>query len=130
MAKDDYEVGYGKPPKKHQFKPGQSGNSKGRPKGVKNLKTELLDELHEKVSIKEGGTAKTVSKQRAMLKALLAKAVQGDIKAANTLFNMLLKLVPQNEDETDGHEMTKTDLQVLEDFKAEVLSKASKTEAS
>ena len=27
----DYDVGYGKPPKSGQFKPGQSGNPKGRP---------------------------------------------------------------------------------------------------
>ena len=27
----DYEIGCGKPPKEHQFKPGQSGNLKGRP---------------------------------------------------------------------------------------------------
>ena len=28
----DYEVGYGRPPKEYQFKPGTSGNYKGRPK--------------------------------------------------------------------------------------------------
>ena len=28
----DYEVGFGKPPKATQFKGGQSGNPKGRPK--------------------------------------------------------------------------------------------------
>ena len=28
----DYEVGYGKPPVNTQFKPGQSGNPKGRPR--------------------------------------------------------------------------------------------------
>jgi hypothetical protein len=28
----DYEVGYGKPPKSHQFRKGKSGNLKGRPK--------------------------------------------------------------------------------------------------
>lgn len=33
--KRDYEVGYGKPPKKHQWKKGQSGNSAGRPKKAK-----------------------------------------------------------------------------------------------
>lgn len=31
---EGYDVGHGKPPKHHQFKPGQSGNLKGRPKGT------------------------------------------------------------------------------------------------
>lgn len=38
---NEYEVGYGKPPKKHQFKPGYSGNKKGRPKGSLNVFTEI-----------------------------------------------------------------------------------------
>ena len=39
------EVGYRKPPKATQFKQGQSGNPHGRPKGTKNLKTDLIEEL-------------------------------------------------------------------------------------
>ena len=44
-----YEVGYGKPPKHTRFQPGQSGNPRGRPKGTKNLKTDLEEELSERV---------------------------------------------------------------------------------
>ena len=35
-APKQYEVGYGKPPKSTQFKPGRSGNPKGRTKGSRN----------------------------------------------------------------------------------------------
>ena len=36
---DDGQVGYRKPPVHTRFKPGQSGNPKGRPKGPRNLAT-------------------------------------------------------------------------------------------
>jgi Family of unknown function (DUF5681) len=34
-ADDDYQVGYRRPPVEHRFKPGQSGNLKGRPRSHK-----------------------------------------------------------------------------------------------
>ena len=52
---DEYEVGHGKPPKHTQFKPGESGNPKGRPKGTKNLATDLSEELAEMIVVNEGG---------------------------------------------------------------------------
>ena len=42
---DEQPVGYGNPPKESRFKKGQSGNQRGRPKGSKNLKTDLAEEL-------------------------------------------------------------------------------------
>ena len=117
----DYDVGYGKPPKNGQFKKGQSGNPKGRPKGTNNIKTDILEELSEKLVVKEGGKAKKISKQRAMIKAMMAKAVHGDAKAAGTILTMLLKLAPEQASPIEEAALTPADVQILADFEAEVL---------
>ena len=59
---EQYEVGYGKPPKHSQFKTGQSGNPKGRKKGVKNINTILDGILNEKVVLSENGSTYKISK--------------------------------------------------------------------
>ena len=122
----DYDVGYKKPPKHTQFKPGQSGNSKGRTKGAKNLKTELLEELQEMIPIKEAGKAKKVSKQRAMLKALTAKALHGDSRSANIILNMVLKLVHEEDIESEPVDLTASDKAILKTFEERVLAAAPK----
>ena len=91
-----YEVGYGRPPQHTQFKPGESGNPKGRPKGAKNLATDLEEELSEKIVVNEGGAQSTISKQRAMIKALLAKALKGDTRAAMALIQLKVGLEQAN----------------------------------
>ena len=45
----DHKVGYGKPPAETRFKPGHSGNPRGRPKGSKNYKTILMERMRERV---------------------------------------------------------------------------------
>tara|TARA_R110002111_G_scaffold137013_14_gene202753 strand:+ start:778 stop:1179 length:402 start_codon:yes stop_codon:yes gene_type:complete len=126
MGKKDYEVGYGKPPKSGQFKLGQSGNPKGRPKGAKNFKTELEEELLEKIQIKEQGKFLKVSKQRAMLKAMTARAVQGDARAATVLANMIYRLLPGEDPIEEIEDFTDADKAILERFEQKVLAKAEK----
>jgi hypothetical protein len=121
-----YDVGYKKPPKHTQFKPGQSGHPKGRTKGAKNLKTELMEELHEMIPIKEDGKAKKVSKQRAMLKALTAKALHGDTRAANTILNMVLKIIHEEDDGSEPVDLTATDVAILKQFEMDILNAAKK----
>lgn len=127
MGDDDFKVGFRKPPKHSQFQPGQSGNPRGRPKGARNLKTELEEELQERIPIKEGGQQKRVSKQRAMIKALTAKAVQGDTKAANVVIGMVYRLLGDEIEKPEVEELTKTDQAILEEFTNEILNSQKTT---
>ncbi|MCG8509588.1 MAG: DUF5681 domain-containing protein [Rhodospirillales bacterium] len=123
MAENEYEIGYKKPPKHTQFKPGQSGNSRGRPKGAKDLKTELMEELSEKISIKESGQPKKVSKQRAVFKTITARAVQGDTRAANILVNLMFRLLHDETDAPANMNLTAADEAILTRFEQQVLDK-------
>ena len=76
-----YEVGYGKPPVHSRFQKGQSGNPRGRPKGMLNLATRLQRELNQKITITENGKRRQVSKLEAALKQLVNKAASGDHRA-------------------------------------------------
>jgi hypothetical protein len=81
----NYKVGFGHPPKEGQFKPGESGNPSGRPKGVRSLKTELIEELQELVSVVDGPVTVEISKARAVIKTLLRLAIEGDARAIGTV---------------------------------------------
>jgi hypothetical protein len=83
MAKTnrDYEVGYGKPPKGTRFKPGQSGNPNGRPKGSKAIATLVQKELKTRIAVTEGGLTKRMTKAEAIVKRLVGIALKGDLRA-------------------------------------------------
>ncbi len=120
---DGYTVGYGKPPQHARFKPGRSGNPRGRPKGRKNFQTELLEELHEGIAVREGGRRRTVSKQRAMLKTLTAKALQGDARAAALIVNMVFRVLQQDPEPEDDRDLSAEDRAILEDYEKRISRK-------
>jgi len=95
---DEEEVGYGKPPKAGMFKKGQSGNPKGRPKGVKNFQTELQDVLRSKVTVMVAGKPKSVSVVEAALMRLREKALNGDQRA----LEIVLGYAEQNSNASDA----------------------------
>ena len=92
MPKDknsSYDVGYGKPPQDTRFKPGQSGNPKGRPKGAKNLATIVDNAINEKVFVIENGRRRKRSKMEVAITQLTNKAATGDQKALTLLLPLV-----------------------------------------
>ena len=113
----NYEVGYGKPPKNTQFKPGQSGNPRGRPKATKNLKTDLKEELREEILVREGEQARRVSKQRAVVKALVTRTLKGDARSAGHLLPLMMRLTDTGEGAPEFEEvLTDNELEILRAF--------------
>jgi hypothetical protein len=92
---EDFEVGYRRPPKHTRFRAGQSGNPRGRPRGQANLVTDVLRELAEQIRVREGSRERSVTKQRAMVKALVAKSLKGEARAAALLIGLLTKLADE-----------------------------------
>src|SRR5262249_37801101 len=82
-----YRVGYKKPPRHTRFKPGTSGNTKGRPKGAKNFATVIEKELCARVEVTENGKRKRITKKEAIAKQTVNRAAAGDPKATSILLN-------------------------------------------
>lgn len=113
---DEDRVGYGRPPKHSRFQPGQSGNARGRPRGTKNLATDLREELAERIPIREGERSLKVSKQRALLKAMMAKALKGDARSAAILLGLMAKILEPAEAAGDADALDANDAAILENF--------------
>jgi hypothetical protein len=115
---DDDCIGYGKPPKQHQFKPGQSGNPKGRKRGSRGLKTDLGAELRSKVPVTENGKTRQLTKQQLVLKAMVTKAAKGDTKAAAHVLSMTMQMFGIEDERTGKSKLNAADEALLADFLA------------
>ena len=122
---EDHTVGYCRPPVHTQFKPGQSGNPAGRPKGVRNLMTDVKRTLQTPIKVKEGGRTRKRSTQEGALMVLREKALKGDARALDRLFELALRF---NNDATEsrGFEPLGADDQaILDAYVAEVSGPAT-----
>jgi hypothetical protein len=121
--KDDYEVGYGKPPQNTRFKKGQSGNPRGRAPGAKDLKTLLIDTLNEPVVVTENGGRRTISKRQAIVKQLVNQSAKGDWRAVKLLVDMLHETEGGGEPEAAESLFGEADQKVIEQLKARLNGK-------
>jgi Family of unknown function (DUF5681) len=89
----DYAVGYGRPPVATRFRPGQSGNPRGRPKRARNLAAIVAAALGEPVAVNENGRRRLITKLEAAVKQLVNRAAAGDTRVTQ----LLLALVQTHE---------------------------------
>ncbi len=90
------DIGYGRPPTKTRWQPGQSGNPKGRPKASKAaLLAEMVDILSAPVKAR-GGDGRTVELGglEAGYLALCKKALKGDNGTLFQAFKIMLEVIP------------------------------------
>ena len=84
-----FAVGYGRPPVHSRFKPGKSGNSKGRAKQSRNMRTIVQQVLNEDMQIREGGRLRRMPAMEALVRTTLTRSFKGDPKALVSLIVLL-----------------------------------------
>ncbi len=82
-----------------RFKPGQSGNPKGRPKGRQNLKTVIEKELAKRVTVTENGKPRQVTKQEVIVQRLVHDSMKGQHKATDLVLRLHRELFGANDSE-------------------------------
>jgi len=112
----NYPVGYARPPKDSQFKPGQSGNPSGRPKGARNASSMAHDALEQKINIKLKRSSREMTVRKAAYLRLAERAVAGDIKALDYLLSLETNERPGEPDHAEGQRSAAKDLEILQDF--------------
>jgi hypothetical protein len=113
---DEGEVGYCKPPRHSQFKPGKSGNPRGRPKGSRGVKTDLAAELNAVWTTTINGREIKGTKQRLMFRTLTARAATGDVKAAAILLPLILQVLGIEDRGGDRQQLSPRDQALLDEL--------------
>lgn len=89
----DYEIGYAKPPKASQFKPGVSGNPAGRPpkKIESDLPQVIIKVLNSLISHREGEKVRKTPAWELNLAMRVRQAVRGDVDAAMAVLKFSIR---------------------------------------
>lgn len=99
----DYAVGYCRPPKEHQFRPGESGNPRGRPEGALTLEDLFAREARRLVKLKRGDEIIHITKLEALVRKVFQKGLDGDLGASRIILQLATQggeVADQNDPDT------------------------------
>jgi hypothetical protein len=85
----EHAVGYGRPPKATQFKKGQSGNPRGRPKGSRPVGAVLQQILGRRIAVTENGRTRRVPMLEVILRRLAHDAMRSDPSALKQMLSLI-----------------------------------------
>src|SRR5262245_24287951 len=96
----DYEIGYRKPPAHTRYKPGQSGNPAGRPRGARkqqvspsphaeHLKTLILEEAYRTIRINDAHGEISIPMAQAVIRSVAVNAAKGSPRAQRLFTDLL-----------------------------------------
>jgi Family of unknown function (DUF5681) len=105
-----YKVGYSKPPTASRFRPGQSGNPKGRPKGARNklpalneewLKAIIIEEAYRTIKVTEGNRQIAIPMVKAIMRSMATNAARGQHRAQQKFTELLSETERANKAQKD-----------------------------
>jgi len=120
-----YEVGYGKPPKASRFKPGQSGNPKGRRKGSRNMRDIAREQLDQKHRVTVDGKVRVLTNREITVIAQVNKARKGDPKAFRELMALDEGLQQETASQAARVDLSAEERSILESHLAYVRNKST-----
>lgn len=127
-------VGYGQTPVHSRFKPGQSGNPRGRPRGSGNSSKYLRASLEKTVPVTIDGKSTRMRRDKAFYESLLRDGLKGDNTARRLLIAEMRRLdEAESEREAAGSSVAvvgPSDSEILEKFRNEVIEDYLKEQRS
>ncbi len=109
-------VGYRRPPKHSRFKPGQSGNPRGRPAGVKSLSDIVRKIVGQKVTVTENGRTRRIPRLEAILLRAAGEASRGDARPLRLLLQLAERYGESAQAGVNRDEMAAEDIAILQRY--------------
>ncbi len=117
-----YDVGYRRPPVHSRFKPGQSGNPRGRPKGSKGVDQALRQALDRRVPDPRTGGRRKISMLEVIVEGLVLGAAKRDPRMLRLLIGLVDRCAPSEGPRAEPQDLEATDRDILEEYIAAVLA--------
>ena len=111
-----YAVGYRRPPKSTRFRPGASGNPKGRPKGSRPVGALLQEIIQQKIAVTENGRTRRLPVIEIALRRLANEAMRGDQPSIKFLLSLLEHYGDSSQTTLQLGELLTEDAEILAEY--------------